>query len=81
MKSLAAFFLAFALLGAAPAPVSDSVRAMNGAAEKYVRLSLALGRHDPVELLGRGDIGGLSGTSRLGARERDQGAQRIFGLA
>jgi hypothetical protein len=38
--------LAVALLGAAPAPESDSVRAMNGAAEKYVRLSLALGRHD-----------------------------------
>ncbi len=27
-------------------PVSDSVRTMNGAAEKYVRLSLALGQHD-----------------------------------
>jgi hypothetical protein len=42
----AAVLLPFVLLGAAPSPVSDSVRAMNGAAEKYVRLSLALGRHD-----------------------------------
>jgi hypothetical protein len=46
MKRPGVALVALALLGAAPAPESDSVRAMNGAAEKYVRLSLALGRHD-----------------------------------